>query len=158
MIDEGQRQRLHAIVSDSVKAGAVLETGGCFRRLFYEPTVLSGVKPGMRAFDEEPFGPVASLVTFRTDAEAVALANRGEGGLSAGVISKSTARALALGRRLRVGMLHINDQTVKDHGVNPFGGPGVAGNGSSMGGPADIEIYTQWRWLTQREAPPRYPF
>ena len=88
MIDEGQLQRLHAIVCDSVQAGAVLETGGCFQRLFYEPTVLSGVRPGMRVFDEEPFGPVASLVTFRTDAEAVELANQGEGGLAAGVISQ----------------------------------------------------------------------
>jgi benzaldehyde dehydrogenase (NAD) len=158
LIDERQLQRLHGIIQDSVKAGAVLDAGGSYRRLFYAPTVLSGVKPGMRAFDEEPFGPVANLISFRTDAEAVALANTGEGGLAAGVISKSPERALAIGRRLRVGMVHINDQTVNDHAVNPFGGPGIAGNGGSMGGPADIDMYTQWRWQTQRDAPPRYPF
>ncbi len=57
IINERQRDRVHSIVTDSVKAGAKLLTGGSFDRLFYQPTVLANVKPGMRAFEEEMFGP-----------------------------------------------------------------------------------------------------
>jgi acyl-CoA reductase-like NAD-dependent aldehyde dehydrogenase len=60
---------------------AKLKAGGTFEKLFYRPTVLDAVKPGMRAFDEEIFGP-ASITTFSTDDEAIALANRTEYGLS----------------------------------------------------------------------------
>ncbi|MGA0609635.1 benzaldehyde dehydrogenase [Caldimonas sp. KR1-144] len=158
MIDAKQLQRLHAIVQDSIAAGATLEAGGSHEKLFYQPTVLSGVKPGMRCFDEECFGPVANLISFRSDDEAVALANDSEGGLAAAVIGASVGRAMAIGQRLRAGMVHINDQTVNDECTNPFGGPGIGGNGGSVGGPADIEEYTQWQWLTVKDTPPQFPF
>ncbi|KQV88876.1 benzaldehyde dehydrogenase [Pelomonas sp. Root1237] len=158
LIDERQRDRVHAAVQASVKAGAQLLAGGSYDRLFYKPTVLAGVKPGMPAFDDETFGPVVNLVTFKTDEEAVALANTGHGGLAAGVISKSVGRALAVGNQLRAGMVHINDQTVNDDAVNPFGGPGIAGNGNSHGGPGDWEQFSTWQWLTVKDTPPQFPF
>ncbi|WP_457393956.1 benzaldehyde dehydrogenase [Roseateles sp. P5_E1] len=158
LIDERQRDRVHAAVQASVKAGAQLLAGGSYDRLFYKPTVLAGVKPGMPTFDDETFGPVVNLVTFKTDEEAVALANTGHGGLAAGVISKSVGRALAVGNQLRAGMVHINDQTVNDDAVNPFGGPGIAGNGNSHGGPGDWEQFSTWQWLTVKDTPPQFPF
>jgi benzaldehyde dehydrogenase (NAD) len=112
----------------------------------------------MRAFDEEVFGPVANISTFGSDDEAVELANHTEYGLSAGVISKSIGRAMAIGERLNTGMLHINDQTVGDECVNPFGGRGCSGNGGRIGGPADIDEFTQWQWVTVQTEPNRYPF
>jgi benzaldehyde dehydrogenase (NAD) len=158
LIDAKQRDRVHAMVQDSVKAGAKLEAGGTFDGLFYQPTVLTGVKPGMRVFDEETFGPVANIVTYKTDAEAIALANNNTGSLSSAVISKSVGRAMAVGQQLKSGMVHINDQTVHDDCVNPFGGPGITGNGTSVGGPADMEEYTQWQWVTIKDQAPAYPF
>ncbi|MES2948544.1 MAG: benzaldehyde dehydrogenase [Pseudomonadota bacterium] len=158
LIDAKQRDRVHAIVQDSIQAGAKLEAGGTFDGLFYKPTVLSGVKPGMRVFDEETFGPVANIITFDTDEEAIALANNNTGSLACAVISKSLGRAMAMGQQLKCGMVHINDQTVNDDCVNPFGGPGIAGNGSSVGGPADWEEYTQWQWMTIKDTAPMYPF
>jgi benzaldehyde dehydrogenase (NAD) len=158
LIDERQRDRVHAAVQASVAAGAQLLAGGSYDRLFYKPTVLAGVKPGMPTFDDETFGPVVNLVTFKTDEEAVALANTGHGGLAAGVISRSVGRALAVGNQLRAGMVHINDQTVNDDAVNPFGGPGVAGNGNSHGGPGDWEQFSTWQWLTLKDTPPQFPF
>lgn len=158
LIDSKQLQRFDTIVKDSVKAGARLEAGGTHEGLFYKPTVLSNVTPGMRCFDEECFGPVANLIAFRTDDEAVELANDSQGGLSAAVIGKSVGRAMAIGQRLRAGMVHINDQTVNDECINPFGGPGIGGNGGSVGGPADIEEYTQWQWITVKDTPPAFPF
>lgn len=158
LISESQRDRVQAIVEQAVAEGAKLEAGGTFEQLFYRPTVLSGVRPSMRAFREEIFGPVANIVSFDSDEEAVALANDTDYGLSAGIISKSVGRAMALGERLAVGHVHINDQTVNDEGVNPFGGQGASGNHSSMGGPADLCEYTQWRWTTVKNEAPPYPF
>ncbi|QLA79340.1 aldehyde dehydrogenase family protein [Acidovorax sp. JMULE5] len=158
MIDAKQLQRFDQLIKDSVAQGAKLEAGGTYDGLCYKPTVLSGVKPGIRSFDEEPFGPVVNLVTFRTDDEAVQLANTSQGGLAAAVISPSVGRAMAIGQRLRAGMVHINDQTVNDECTNPFGGPGVGGNGGSVGGPADIDEYTQWQWITVKDALPAFPF
>jgi len=158
LINQRQLQRVHDIVSDSVRAGATLETGGEYDRLFYQPTVLSGVKPGMRAFEDEVFGPVATVVSFASDDEAIELANRTEYGLSAAIISPSVGRAMAIGERLECGMLHINDQTVADECINPFGGRGASGNGGSVGGPADWDEYTQWQWVTVKDKAPIYPF
>lgn len=158
LIDERQRDRVHALVQQSVQAGAQLLAGGTYEGLFYKPTVLAGVKRGMRAHDEEVFGPVLNLISFKTDDEAVALANDHAGGLAAAVISKNVGRATALAQRLKAGMVHVNDQTVNDDIVNPFGGPGVAGNGSVHGGPADWEAFTTWQWLTVKDTPPAYPF
>ncbi|OCW23649.1 benzaldehyde dehydrogenase [Pseudomonas sp. S3E12] len=158
LINQRQLQRVHEIVSDSLQAGARLEAGGEYDQLFYQPTVLSGVRPGMRAFEDEIFGPVATVVSFATDEEAIELANRTEYGLSAAIISPSVGRAMAIGERLDCGLLHINDQTVADECINPFGGRGASGNGGSVGGPADWDEYSQWQWVTVKNTAPAYPF
>lgn len=158
LINEKQINRVHGIVQDSIKAGAELKAGGTYERLFYRPTVLDRVGPGMRAFDEEIFGPVAAVTRFSSEDEAVALANQTEYGLSAGVISGSVSRALAIGNRLRTGLLHINDQTVADEPHVPFGGRGASGNGARIGGPANWEEFTQWQWVTITDQAHAYPF
>jgi len=112
----------------------------------------------MPAFKEEIFGPVAVVTPFATDDEAVKLANDTEYGLSAGVISRSVGRAMAVGERLHVGLLHINDQTVADEVLNPFGGRGKSGNGTSIGGPANWDEFSQWQWVTIQDTAPAYPF
>ncbi|HBK36471.1 MAG TPA: benzaldehyde dehydrogenase, partial [Halomonas sp.] len=76
---------------------------------------------------------------------------------SAGVISRDVGRALRLGEQLRTGLLHINDQTVNDEVINPFGGVGASGNGTSVGGSSNIDEFTQWQWLTLKGEAPAYP-
>jgi len=158
LINARQVQRLRSILEDSVAAGARIAAGGYCDGLFHQATVLSGVRPGMRSFDEETFGPIASIITFRTDEEALELANHHDGALAAAVISRDVGRAMRITDRLTAGMVHVNDQTVNDDANNPFGGPGVAGAGAAVGGPADIEEYTRWQWVTIKDTPPRYPF
>lgn len=158
LISERQRDRVHAIIHDSIQAGAKLEAGGSYERLFYRPTVLSHVKPGMRAYHEEVFGPCASIITFETDAEAIAIANDTEYGLSAGIVSADVGRAMRIGERIDSGMLHINDQTVNDEVCNPFGGRGCSGNGGNIGGPTNWENFSQLRWVTIQSAAHPYPF
>ncbi|MEI8633632.1 benzaldehyde dehydrogenase [Vibrio sp. PP-XX7] len=158
LINERQLQRVHHIVEDTIKSGATLEAGGEYQDLFYRPTVLSGVKPGMRAFEEEIFGPVATIVTFKTDEEAIELASMTEYGLAGAIISPDLARARQIGGQLHVGLLHINDQTVNDEGNNPFGGCGASGNGQGVGGPNDQDAYTHWQWITEKSTPVQYPY
>jgi benzaldehyde dehydrogenase (NAD) len=158
LINAVQRDRVHSIVQDTIKSGAKLETGGTFENLYYKPTVLSNVKPGMRSYKEEVFGPVANLIVFKTDKEVIQMANDTEYGLSAGIISKDIARAQRIGEEIRSGALHINDQTINDDCVNPFGGCGVSGNGGNIGGPSNWESFSQLRWITVQGSAHPYPF
>lgn len=158
LINAVQRDHVARVVESACRAGARLEIGGNYRDLFFEPTVLSEVMPDNPAFNEEIFGPVAVVTPFDSDDEAVVLANRTEYGLSKGIISKDVGRAMRIGERLRTGMLHINDQTVNDEVINPFGGFGASGNGTSIGGPANWEEFTQWQWVTVKSEASLYPF
>ncbi|MFV0457457.1 MAG: benzaldehyde dehydrogenase [Actinomycetales bacterium] len=157
LINEQQRDHALGIVQAAAAAGATIETGGGSDGLFFQPTVLSGVGVDNPAFREEIFAPVAVVVPFDTDDEAVALANDTDYGLSMGILSADVARAMALGERLNTGLLHINDQTVNDDVLNPFGGVGASGNGTSIGGAANWEEFTTWQWVTIRSTAPAYP-
>ena len=158
IISDNQVATIQAIVDDAVAKGARLLAGGAHNGRYYKPTVLAGVKPGMRAFEEEIFGPVVCLTSFGSDEEAIELANRSDYGLAAGVLSANAARALRLGEQLEVGQLHINDQTVNGGPFAPFGGRGRSGNGSRIGGPADIDEFTQWMWVSVKDQATAYPF
>ncbi len=158
IINRRQLERIHRIVTDTVSAGATLLTGGSFDGPFYRPTVLVGVKPGMPAFDEEIFGPVAPVIVADDEDHAVELANATDYGLAAAVHSGSLGRGLAVARRLRAGMVHVNDQTVNDLPHIPMGGMGQSGNGSRFGSLNNIEEFTEWQWTTLSATPARYPF
>ncbi|AMB85177.1 benzaldehyde dehydrogenase [Pseudomonas agarici] len=157
LINAQQRDHVDRLVKAAEQAGARIEAGGNYEGLFYQPTVLSGVDERNPIFKEEVFGPVAVVMPFDSDEDAVRLANNTEFGLAGAVISNDVGRALNLGEQLHVGLLHINDQTVVDEVINPFGGVGASGNGSSIGGPANWEEFTQWQWITLKSEAPRYP-
>lgn len=158
IIDERQRDRVHQIVTDSVAAGARLSAGGTYNGLFYRPTVLAEVPTDAPAFTEEIFGPVAPVVPFDSIDEAVKLASSSEQALSLGILTRDVMKGLEIADRIPAGNVHINDQTVSDEVVNPFGG--VKGTGSSwIGGPrANIEAFTTTQWVTMRGDLPEYPF
>jgi benzaldehyde dehydrogenase (NAD) len=159
IIDAAQRDRIHGLVTSSVDAGARLVAGGTYEGLFYRPTVLAEVPKRSPAFREEIFGPVAPVVTFDTVEQAVELARDTEYGLSLGILSRDVIKALALADRIPSGNVHINDQTVADEVVNPFGGVRASGGGSRLGGPiANFEAFTEVQWVTLRSDLPTYPF
>lgn len=121
-------------VRESVARGARIVTGG--HRLprpgfFYAPTLLSGVTPGMPAFDEELFGPVAAVIEAADAEEAVRLANATEYGLGASVWTADTARGLALARRIEAGMVSVNTVPRSDFRM-PFGGVKRSGYGREL--------------------------
>jgi len=154
IVNARQLARVDDIVQRSVASGgAKLVEGGTYEGLFYRPTVLSDVHLDAPAWTDEIFGPVAPVVTFASDDEAVELANSSEYGLSAGVYSRSISRGLAIAQRIRAGMVHVNDQTINDEATIPFGGMGMSGNGGRFGAEANFDTFTQWQWLTVRDQP-----
>jgi benzaldehyde dehydrogenase (NAD) len=158
IINEKQMARVVRIVDESVAQGARVLAGGTHDGPFFAPTVLAGVTPAMPAFAEEIFGPVAPVISFRDDAQAVELANATEYGLSAAVQSGSPEHAAAVASRLQAGMVHINDQTINEEPPAPFGGFGCSSNGGHFGGVANLELWTEWQWLTARDKAAPFPF
>ena len=158
IINARQIERIDGIVKDAVAKGAILRAGGSYDRLFYHPTVLENVTPQMRVYTEEVFGPVLAVIPFDTDAEAIALNNATEYGLSTGVITQSVERAMNFTAKLKTGIIHVNDQTVADEPWVPFGGRGASGNGGRHGGVANWEEFTQWQWVTIQDRATPYPF
>ncbi|MGV3712870.1 benzaldehyde dehydrogenase [Pseudolysinimonas sp.] len=159
IIDERQRDKVHAIVTDSVAAGARLTAGGTYESLFYAPTVLADISVDHPAFAEEIFGPVAPIIKFSNDDELVQLVNSSPFGLSLGILTSNAYRAFELADRMPTGILHINDQTVDDESQAPFGGVGASGTGARFGGhEANIEAFTETQWVTVQGEIARYPF
>jgi len=130
-----QRDHLHDQVMRSVKMGAILETGGQIppsKGAFYPATVLSNVKKGMPAFDEELFGPVAAIIKAEDEADAIMLANDSVFGLGAAIFSRDIDYSEEVGRELLdVGMVFINDMVRSDPRL-PFGGIKESGFGREL--------------------------
>jgi benzaldehyde dehydrogenase (NAD) len=158
IINQQQLHRVSDIVERSVSAGARVRTGGESSGLFYQPTVLDQIDTQTPAFREEIFGPVAPVISFSDDADAVRLANDSEYGLTAAIQTSSLGRALDIARSIKSGMVHINDTTVNDAPYVPFGGMGDSGSGARHGGTANLDEYTQWQWVTVHDSPVEYPF
>ena len=129
------RDALHAQVMDAVDQGARLLTGGKPLEgagFFYPPTVLSGVVPGMRAFDEETFGPVAAITRADHADHAVRLANHSPFGLGASIWTRNVDRGRDLARRIHAGSVFVNSMVVSDPRL-PFGGIKDSGYGRELG-------------------------
>ncbi len=158
IIDERQRDKVHGLVTGSVDAGARLAAGGTYEGLFYKPTVLAEVAPAMPAYASEVFGPVAPVLRFSTPDEAAKIAADTEYGLSLGILTGDVMRGLDLARRIPTGIVHINDQTVDDAPNTPFGGIFASGTGARFGGTANLDAFTDTRWVTMRGDIAPYPF
>ncbi|MFI5729455.1 aldehyde dehydrogenase family protein [Kribbella sp. NPDC051587] len=158
VIDAGQRDKIHGLVGTSTTDGAKLVAGGTYADLFYRPTVLADVPVDAAAFTEEVFGPVAPVTKVKSVEDAISLAGASEYGLSLGIVTKDVMRGLAIAEQIPTGIVHINDQTVSDEANAPFGGVRASGTGSRFGGAtANIEAFTETRWITLRGTPPTYP-
>ncbi|MCW4466410.1 NAD-dependent succinate-semialdehyde dehydrogenase [Glutamicibacter sp. MNS18] len=135
LVSKEAAQGLAEQVRDAVSKGATLHIGGTVedsQGAYFAPAVLTGVTPGMRAFDEELFGPVAVVYRVSNDAEAIALANDSVYGLGGAVFSMDQERAKAVALQLNTGMTHIN--TAAAYGAQlPFGGIKRSGFGRELG-------------------------
>jgi succinate-semialdehyde dehydrogenase/glutarate-semialdehyde dehydrogenase len=129
------RDALHRQVEASVARGATIVTGGTVPDgpgAYYPPTVLTGVGPGMPAYDEELFGPVAAIIEARDEADAIRIANHSPFGLGAAVFTADAERGERLARRLDAGCVFVNAQVASDPRL-PFGGIKRSGYGRELG-------------------------
>jgi len=148
LVDAATRDKVGELVTDAVDTGAKVLTGGSTvgeRGYFYAPTVLTGVEPQARMLSEEIFGPVAPIVAFGTDDEALTMANDTEFGLVAYVFTQDTSRALRVAEGLETGMVGLN-QGVVSNPAAPFGGVKHSGFGRE-GGSEGIEEYLETKYV-----------
>jgi benzaldehyde dehydrogenase (NAD) len=158
MINNAQHERATKLLADAVAAGARVVTSGHCDAPFFAPTVVVGVTPEMALWREEIFAPIAPILVVDDDEQAVAIANDTEYGLVCSVLSASNDRGMAVARRLRAGMVHVNDATPQDEAIAPFGGFGSSGLGGRAGGDSNLWEFTELRWLTVAAGPAHYPY
>ena len=148
LIDAQALAKVEEHIADALAKGARVLTGGRRHALggtFFEPTVIVDVTPEMKCAREETFGPVAPLFRFRTEAEAIALANATEFGLAAYFFSRDVARCFRVGEALEYGMIGVNTGIMSNE-VAPFGGvkqSGIGREGSKYG----IDEYLEIKYL-----------
>lgn len=148
MINDRAREDIHALVGTALEDGASVTTGGEVPERpgsFYPATVLANVPASARILDHEIFGPVAPIVTFDTEAEAIELANATQLGLVAYLYTQDVARGLRVGEALESGMVGINRGLVSDPAA-PFGGVKQSGIGREGGAEGMLE-YLESQYL-----------
>jgi len=125
-------QQLQKQMNDSVSKGATLSIGGDVSECNYQPSLLLHVKKGMATFDEEAFGPVASIITADDEAHAIELANQSRYGLGGSIWTKDIDKGIALAKKIDSGAVFINT-LVKSDARLPFGGVKKSGYGRELG-------------------------
>jgi succinate-semialdehyde dehydrogenase/glutarate-semialdehyde dehydrogenase len=118
-------------LEQTLQQGARLLTGGSHERCNFAPTLLTGVQPGMTAFQEETFGPLAAVITAQNEQEAIELANQTPFGLGAAIWTKDTEKATRLATQIESGNVFINDMVHSDARL-PFGGVKQSGYGREL--------------------------
>jgi succinate-semialdehyde dehydrogenase/glutarate-semialdehyde dehydrogenase len=148
LINDKAIAKVESLVREAVGAGARVVTGGQrhdLGGLFYQPTVLTDATPDMRLFQEEIFGPVAPIVKFHTEDQAVELANATPFGLAAYFYSRDVGRCWRVAEAIEAGMVGINEGLISTE-VAPFGGvkeSGLGREGSSEG----LDEYFETKYL-----------
>jgi succinate-semialdehyde dehydrogenase/glutarate-semialdehyde dehydrogenase len=159
LVSQRQLDTVARHVEDARIKGARVLAGGRSRPdigpFFYEPTVLSDVRPGMECFAEETFGPVVSIYRFAGEADALSRANEGPYGLNAAVFTRDTRRGRALARRIRCGTVTINDGYAAGFGSidAPMGGMASSGLGRRQGSDGILRFTDAQTVATQRLLP-----
>ncbi|WP_404284158.1 aldehyde dehydrogenase family protein [Exiguobacterium aurantiacum] len=146
LIDHDQVDRILDQIKQTVDAGATLQVGGNADGNVLEPTVVSGITNDMPLAKNEIFGPVAVILSFKDDAEALKLSNELPYGLS-GAVHGSIYRATEFARQVETGMIHVNDQSVNDEPHLPFGGEKDSGLGR-FNGEWVLEEFTTLQWVS----------
>jgi acyl-CoA reductase-like NAD-dependent aldehyde dehydrogenase len=140
-------ERTQEHIRDAVERGARVLHGGGHEGQYHEPTVVDGVTSAMRIAQEETFGPVAPIMTFRTLDEALAIANETDYGLTAAVFTRSLHDAWRAAEELRHGTVHVNETTNYWDQLAPFGGAKKSGAGRELAGWI-IDALTETKQIT----------
>ena len=157
LINHNEVRNLEKRVDAAVESGAtVLLRGGTSGNIL-GPVVLGNIRSSDDIAQGELFGPVVLLMEFDTEEEAIAIANDTEFGLSGAIHTGDLARGLRIARRIETGMVHINDSTISDEPIVPFGGEKNSGIGR-LSGQATIDELTTQQWISVNHDQRSYPY
>lgn len=157
LINDLQAESITALVDRTIAEGATALVRGTTRSTIVEPTVLTDLPEDSPVLRQEIFGPVALLVPFDGDEEAVRLTNATPYGLSGAVHTGDIERGVRFAKRIETGMFHVNDGTVHDEPVVPFGGEKRSGVGR-LNGDAMVDAFTTTKWISVQYGRSRFPF
>lgn len=157
IINSDQVKKINELVDESLEAGAELLTERKVNGNLMSPLVFKNVTNDMPIAAKEVFGPVAPIITFNGEDEAIKIANDTQYGLSGAVHSKDTERALRVAKNIETGMVHINDQSVNDDANAVFGGEKDSGIGR-FNGDFVKEEFTTTQWITVQHEEREYAF
>lgn len=151
-VNEGQQQTVQSYVDIGLQQGATLAAGGMIPKdpglakgWFYRPTVFTGVQPDHRIAKEEIFGPVLSVIRFRTLEEGIRIMNDTIYGLSSSLYTANINDAYTAIRDIKAGITYINAPTIGAEAHMPFGGVKQTGNGHREGGWTVYEFFSEWK-------------
>lgn len=156
MIASESGKRINLMIDDALTKGAVLVTGSKANGAEMPATIVDRVKPDMKIYDEETFGPITTVVRVSGVEQAIEIANDTAYGLSAGVFGKDVTRALQVALRIQTGSCHINGATVQNEAQAPYGGTKASGFGK-FDGRAVIDEFTELKWITIEPLTQQYP-
>ena len=163
LLSQSQLDKVTRHMADAVSKGAIVLTGGKHRPdlgpYFYEPTLLTGVKPGMELYAEETFGPVVSIYRFDTVDEAIRAANDSKYGLNASIWTRDIRLGQRIARQVQTGTVNINDAYIAAWGSvdAPMGGMKASGIGSRHGREGILK-YTESQTVATQSVMPIAPF
>ncbi|MDT3396498.1 aldehyde dehydrogenase family protein [Streptomyces sp. B1866] len=157
LINETQAEAVTALVERALAEGATALVRGTADGTLVGPTVLTGIAPDSPVLAQEVFGPVALLIPFDGDEEALKIANSTGYGLSGAVHTGDIERGVRFARRVDTGMIHVNDSTVHDEPIVPFGGEKNSGLGR-LNGDAAVEDFTTTKWVSIQHGRSTFPF
>ncbi|MEV4191103.1 aldehyde dehydrogenase family protein [Streptomyces toxytricini] len=156
LINSFQAEALTALVERAVASGAQALVRGATRGNLVEPTVLTGIPEDSPLLTQEIFGPVALLMVFDGEEEAVRMANATPYGLSGAVHTRDVERGIRFAERIETGMIHVNDSTIGDEPLAAFGGEKASGLGR-LNGESTVEAFTTQKWISVQHGRSTFP-
>ncbi|MEV7796998.1 aldehyde dehydrogenase family protein [Streptomyces sp. NPDC087512] len=157
VINSSQADALTGVVEQAIAEGATALVRGAVTDNLVEPSVLTGVPADSALLRQEVFGPVVFLVPFDGEEEAVRLVNDTPYGLSGAVHTADVERGVAFARQIDAGMFHVNDGTVHDEPIVPFGGEKHSGIGR-LNGDSMLDAFTTEKWISVQHGRSGFPF
>ncbi|MGW3950787.1 aldehyde dehydrogenase family protein [Streptomyces sp. NPDC004752] len=157
VINSLQANAITAVIEQAVTEGATVLVRGSTTDNLVEPSVLTDVPIRSSLLRKEIFGPVALLVPFDGEEEAVHIVNDTPYGLSGAVHTADTERGVAFAKRVDTGMFHVNDGTIHDEPLVPFGGEKDSGIGR-LNGETTLDAFTTLKWISVQHGRSRFPF
>ncbi|AJE41794.1 aldehyde dehydrogenase family protein [Streptomyces nodosus] len=157
VINSSQAEAISGVVQQAVAEGATALVHGTTTGNLIEPSVLTGLPADSALLRQEVFGPVAFLIPFDGEQEAVRIVNDTPYGLSGAVHTGDIERGVRFARQIDTGMFHVNDGTVHDEPIVPFGGEKHSGIGR-LNGETTIDAFTTQKWISVQHGRSAFPF